>query len=173
MPVSVSVANTTYGALSMLNGDDFARKFEEGDSFKLTISGLDGAGNESGSIEIYLADFRPGAGEGYILDTWLDVDLTPLGSGLKEITFSLESTDTGDFGMNTPSFVAVDNLVLEATPVWGGFHQEANGWVDTGSFLGWVYPSGDHLYILKLDRYGYMPEPPAESGQGAWMYLMR
>jgi hypothetical protein len=172
-PISISVTNTTYAALSMLNGDDFAKKFETGDYFKLTVSGLDNGGTVVGSLEVYLADFRPEAGEGYILDTWLDIDLSSLGTGISELSFALESTDTGDFGMNTPSYIAVDNLILDSTPTWGGYDMEAGGWVNTGEFLGWVYPIGSYVYVLSLDSYAVIPEPPMESGEGVWVYFPR
>ncbi|MEZ4565949.1 MAG: DUF4465 domain-containing protein [Desulfobacterales bacterium] len=29
---------------------------------------------------------------------------------VKELTFSLSSTDTGDYGMNTPAYFAMDNF---------------------------------------------------------------
>jgi len=116
-PQELSVTNNSYAGISMRDGDAFAKQFGAGDYFLLTLTGYDAGGLETGSVEVYLADFRDGLETGYILDSWATVDLSPLGSGVAQITFSLESTDTGDFGSNTPSYVAIDNLVLESTPV--------------------------------------------------------
>jgi len=116
---SMSLTNTTWAYLSMLNGDDFAKKFggEDGadeDWFLLTVEGLDAGGAVAGTLEHYLADFRfEGAGgDDYLLSTWEAVDLTSLGavSGLR---LSLSSSDTGEWGMNTPAYVALDSVILQ------------------------------------------------------------
>ena len=169
-PVRVSVSNTSYAGISMRDGDDFAKQFGPGDTFKLTITGLDMDGLELGKVEAWLADFREGTEPGYILDSWLDVDLTPLGTGVAEIAFTLESTDNGAWGMNTPAYIAVDNLVLGSTPTWGGYDLRPDGYADTGDFLGWVYPAGEWVYLVNLGKYIYLPESQIFSG-GVWAYL--
>jgi hypothetical protein len=186
-PLSIAVTNTTYAGIAMRDGDAFGRKFGDDpatpdvveadypDYFKLTISGHGAEGMELGTVEVYLADFRD-AQAAYILDEWLEVDLAPLageaGSAVAEIRFALESTDVGAWGMNTPSYLAVDQLVLAATPTWGGYDLGADGWVDTGEFLGLVYPVGDFLYIQRLGRWAYLPEGLTD-GEGAWLHLGR
>jgi hypothetical protein len=111
--------NTTYTYLSMKNGDSFGgKKFggatgEDPDWFLLTITGLDAAGAPDKSVNFYLADFTNQNGTpDYIINQWTWVDLSPLGlvSGL---TFSLSSSDVGLWGMNTPAYFAMDNLVPE------------------------------------------------------------
>ena len=79
----------------------------------------------------------------------------------------------GQFGMNTPAYVAIDDLILGATPLWAGYDLLESGWVDSGSFLGWIYPVGDYVYVNALGRYAYLPEAAASSGDGAWLYLPR
>ncbi|MBM4371407.1 MAG: DUF4465 domain-containing protein [Deltaproteobacteria bacterium] len=115
---SLSVTNTTWAFLSMMNGDDFAKKFggpdgSDPDWFLLTIEGLDPQGGVSGTVEHWLADLRfPGASpDDMILDGWETVDLTSLGpvAGLRLV---LTSSDTGEWGMNTPATVAVDEILL-------------------------------------------------------------
>lgn len=101
------VTNTTYAYLSMKNGDDFAKKFGPGDWFKLTIKGVDAEEKETGSVEIYLADFRESGN--FLLKDWRWVDLAALGR-VKRLTFHLDSTDEGDWGMNTPAYFALDNV---------------------------------------------------------------
>ncbi len=128
---SLQVTNTTYAALSMLQGDAVGRRFgyldanDDGDYddvgdyngsyadwFMLTITGKDAADASLGQIDVYLADYRfADSGEDYVLDDWISVDLTPLG-GAQTLEFSLSSSDVGDWGMNTPAYFAADNITL-------------------------------------------------------------
>ncbi len=114
---SLMVTNSTYAALSMSDGDAFAKKFggESGDDpdfFLLTIEGR-GADDESvGIVEFHLADFRFDDNvEDYIVDQWTIVDVSSL-VGATRLEFALSSSDVGDFGMNTPAYFAIDNVVL-------------------------------------------------------------
>ena len=116
-PQSMRVTNTTYSALSMLNGDTFAKKFggvsgNDEDFFKLSIEGLDDHAQVTGSVEFFLADFRfVDNSSDFIVTDWTTVDLTPLGSSVRSLRFGLASSDTGSFGMNTPAYFAFDELV--------------------------------------------------------------
>jgi hypothetical protein len=108
------VTNSTFSALSMKNGDAFAEKFtyENRDWFKLTITAEDKSGNAAEtSIEFYLADFRTASSPG-IITQWTKVDLTPLGSNVHTLKFSLQSSDNSQWGMNTPAYFCFDNLAL-------------------------------------------------------------
>ena len=116
--VSAQVTNTTYAYYSMLQGDQFAKKFggssgADPDWFKLIIYGKDLANQLLGQIEFYLADFRfNNSSEDYIVNTWQLVDLTPINSA-RILEFSLDSSDVGAWGMNTPAYFALDNLVFQ------------------------------------------------------------
>lgn len=109
------VTNATYTYLSMKNGDDFTKKFggiggTDPDYLKLWISGTDIYGNETASVEFFLADFTPENSKNDVLiNTWKWVDLNSLGvvTGLK---MWLESTDNGAWGMNTPAYFCIDNF---------------------------------------------------------------
>ncbi|MBN2041935.1 MAG: DUF4465 domain-containing protein [Spirochaetes bacterium] len=114
------VTNTTYAALNMLNGDeDFAKKFggEDGtdtDWFLLTVYALDEnyEKDETNTVEFYMADYRfENSEEDYIVDEWTWLDLTSLGE-VYGLEFELTSSDVGEYGMNTPAYFAMDNLVL-------------------------------------------------------------
>ncbi len=108
-------ANTTYAALSMLDGDAFAKQFggvsgDDPDWLLLTIRGYDGATQASGSVEVYLADYRfVDNALDYVLAEWLWVDLTGLGS-VASLDFVLTGSDTGEWGLNTPGYFALDGL---------------------------------------------------------------
>lgn len=121
VPQSVRITNTTYAALSMLYGDQFATQFggstgTDPDWFRLTITGLDAAAAPVGSIEFYLADYRFADSQlDYILDEWTLVDLTPL-AGARALTLNLASSDNGAWGMNTPAYFALDELLYAPEP---------------------------------------------------------
>lgn len=112
------VTNTTYAYLSMRDGDSFAKKFggETGtdpDWLLLTIEGIAQDGSSAGEATFYLADYRSGDPTGdYLVDDWTWVDLTGLGA-VVGLRFSLESTDMGEWGMNTPAYFALDSILLE------------------------------------------------------------
>lgn len=124
-PVTVqnaSVTNATYPYLSMLNGDAFAKQFggptgNDPDWFLLTISGVDSSGGLLGSVDFYLADYRfADNAQDYIVAEWTTVDLTSLGV-VYGLQFDLSSSDVGEFGMNTPGYVAFDDLSHSSVPV--------------------------------------------------------
>lgn len=99
------VTNTTYAYLAMKNGEGPATKFDDADWFKLTITGKDESGSTTDTVNFYLAD------GGHIVNTWEYVSLTSLRT-VKSLEFSLSSSDTGDWGMNTPAYFAMDNLII-------------------------------------------------------------
>ncbi len=121
-PNSVRLTNTTYAALSMRDGDSFAKKFGgptglDPDFFSVTFHGDDGNGGSTGDVTFFLADFRPaGTANDRIVDAWTTVDLSPLGENTRRIELEFASTDIGPFGINTPTFVALDNLTLAEIP---------------------------------------------------------
>ncbi|MGD9161472.1 MAG: DUF4465 domain-containing protein [Desulfobacteraceae bacterium] len=116
--------NTTYAALSMMYGDSFAKAFggESGDDpdwFKMIIKGIDEAGEYTGTIEFYLADFRfEDNSLDYIIDEWTWVDLSGLGNVIG-LEFSVDSSDDSAYGINTPAYFAMDNLNGSPVPVPG------------------------------------------------------
>ncbi len=116
------VTNTTYAALSMLNGDLFAKKFggtsgNDPDWFLLTITGKDASGAATGTVDFYLADYRfANNAQDYVVHDWTPVDLSSLGSNVKGLEFGLTSSDNGDWGMNTPAYFAMDSLTVVPEP---------------------------------------------------------
>jgi hypothetical protein len=125
---SVKLTNTTYAALSMKNGDPFAKKFggtsgNDPDFLAVTFTGYEGlglGGEQTGHVTFYLADFRSEQnGFDYIVKYWTTVDLSALnqtGDALS-IGFSMSSSDVGQFGINTPTYFALDDLVTVPEPV--------------------------------------------------------
>jgi hypothetical protein len=104
--------NSTYTYLAIKNGDDGNKPpyvkgpFEAGDWFKLTATGYDAAGTQTGTHDIYLADYRDG--KSFLMADWTKVDLTSLGK-VNKVKFSLDSSDKGDW-VNTPTYFCIDNI---------------------------------------------------------------
>ncbi|MBN2374361.1 DUF4465 domain-containing protein [bacterium] len=100
--------NCNYTYYSMLNGDAFAKRFENGDWLKLTVKGLDVQGNVTGTVDFLLAE------DTNIIDSWVWLNLSSLGV-IKGIEFTMSSSDSGQWGMNTPAYFCMDNLTI-STP---------------------------------------------------------
>lgn len=96
------INNTAYAVTSMVNGDYYAKAFGKDDWFKLTCIGVkDGA-------QVATKDFYLAQNNEYVVG-WTYVDLSELGE-IDGLTFSMSSSDTGDGGMNTPAYFAMDNF---------------------------------------------------------------
>ncbi|MCG6187738.1 DUF4465 domain-containing protein [Maribellus maritimus] len=140
------ITNSTYAYLSMKNGDAYSKKFggENGtdpDWFKVDIFGISEAGDTTGTIEYYLADFRSeNSSEDYIINDWKWLDLSSLGD-IAALKFNLSSSDVGDWGMNTPAYFCIDQLNHQdlAPEI---LHPVAT--IDDAT-----YP--DHVYYISLD----------------------
>jgi hypothetical protein len=123
-PVSLlgaALTNTTYAALSMRDGDGFAKQFggasgDDPDYFLLTITGRDASDAVSGTVEFALADYRfADPALDYIVTDWTFVDLTGLGA-VAALEFELDSSDQAFGFLNTPSYFALDDLVFVPEP---------------------------------------------------------
>ncbi|MDR1461573.1 MAG: DUF4465 domain-containing protein [Azoarcus sp.] len=114
-------ANTTYAALSMQQGDDFAKRFggdsgNDPDYFVLSIIGHDELGGVTGTVDFHLADFRFEDNMlDYIVGDWTQVDLSPLGT-VSSLSFNMNSSDISAYGINTPLYFALDNLSASPVP---------------------------------------------------------
>jgi len=123
---SVYLTNSTYAALSMLNGDQFAKQFggnglavDDPDFFDVIITGysaLGGTGSTTGTVTFRLADYTfANNSQDYIVNNWQLVDLTPVGAATS-LRFSFASSDVSFGWVNTPTYVALDNLSTTAIP---------------------------------------------------------
>ncbi len=183
---SVWVTNATYPALAMrdgIEGDFPVEKFggpsgTDPDWFKLSAYGTDATGVPlTNSVEFYLADYRSSdPSEDYIIDEWTLVDLTPL-AGAHRIHFNLSSSDVGSFGMNTPGYFALDDVLLIPTALAGDFNSD--GTVDAADYTVWRDTPSVGAYEAWRSNYGKSLTPvPAVAGDAvpeptaAWLCLM-
>lgn len=110
------ITNSTYTYLSMRDGDPFTSKFggEDGtdpDYLYVTIKEYGNRAVTQDSINIYLADYRSDdPAQDYLLDEWLFVDLTVF-ENVDTLSFTMYSSDVGAFGINTPTYFCLDNLI--------------------------------------------------------------
>jgi len=71
----------------------------------------------------------------------------------------------------TGTFPVIETRDTGADPTWAGW-PVVDGWVNTGSFIGWLYVDGgnpDWVRSLSLDKYIFLPESSVGNG-GAWVY---
>lgn len=118
------ISNNSYAAISMRDGDAFAKKFGSPydangvldgtngeDFFKVWIICSDVYAGTKDSVEFYLADYRfQDSLDDYIVNTWELVDLSGLNTLVNKIEFRFESSDNGQWGMNTPAYFIIDDI---------------------------------------------------------------
>lgn len=155
---SMLVANSTYTALSMLEGDAFSKKFggnsgTEEDFFRLTAYGVDVQGELLADVvELYLADYRfADNSQDYVVDTWVPLDLSPL-TAAKRLYFNLDSTDVGIFGMATPGYFAIDNIVLKSAELAGDFDSDGKLSVEDANLICSAIADGSNPTGFDLDH---------------------
>ena len=101
-PLSVRITNSAYGFYAMLNGTNYNLPFSSTDWCKVIFYGVND-GQRVSKVEHYLAK------DGKIANTWETVDLTPLGN-VRAVYMQMESSQTGMWGMNNPSFFCLDDF---------------------------------------------------------------
>jgi hypothetical protein len=183
------VTNNRYAYYDMLYGSPYSKKFggdtgDDEDWFMLTIIGLDADGEIAGEVDFYLADFRfEDNAQDYILDSWAFVDLTSLGE-VKSLQFTLNSSDTGIFGMNTPAYVCIDTIVpqpaiatfddleLEPESYWNGADGSGGFVSGKAHFANQYDPEWDfwdgfaYSNITDANSMGYFAQYNAITGSG-------
>ena len=142
--VGTYVSNAPWPYYGILEGDGFARAFVQGDYFKLIATGYarDGV-TVTATAEHYLADFRStNPTQWKNNNKWEWMDLSALGE-VAYIRFSMESTDSGDYGINTATYFCLDKLTVEKV------EDTSTGKPNTQTSFG-AYRSGTTIYNLPL-----------------------
>ena len=105
--VKLNLTTYTYASITNEAINDFARAFDEGDYLKVVFTSM--KGNEvKGVEECYVVDFRDGKRE--MATDWNEYLLTNLGEGYNRVRVTIETTDVGEWGANTPLYIAMDDL---------------------------------------------------------------
>lgn len=81
--------------------------------FKLLAYGFNGTTPTNGGdpVEIYLADYSNPLSIVPPVTTWTNFDLSALGN-VTRIEFNFEGSDSGTYGLNTPAYACMDNIVV-------------------------------------------------------------
>ena len=117
---SLAVTNSTYAAESMRRGDQFTKRFggvtgDDPDFFNVTFRGWRDGARTDDSLTVFLADFQfSDNAQDFILDAWQTVDFSAFGQ-VDSLTYSFASSDVGAFGINTPTYFCMDNVILEGS----------------------------------------------------------
>ena len=115
---NIAISNSSYAYYTMKNGNAFAKKFggetgNDPDYFNLYFSVVDTKGNRINFNPVPLADFTfTDNSNDYISKEWEYYDLSNAGY-VKYLIFSFASSDTSAWGINTPTYVCIDNIVDE------------------------------------------------------------
>lgn len=112
---SLLIANTSYAYYQMTTdvGAGVPITQENEGWFKVKFIGYKASGAKSGEVEAYLADFRPRSLDRFgVLTSWNAVYLSSLGA-VHKIEIVFEGSDVGAWGLNTPAYVAIDQIVVK------------------------------------------------------------
>lgn len=156
VPVSCELALTTYTLGSILNGTiSPARAFTDGDLLDVTVSAYDAGGRFVGATNVPLADYR---GETpVLLDTWTEIPLA-FDSPVSRLVFTMDTTDVGTYGPNTPLYFALGDLSFRYAGGDEGIAQ------DDDAILAWAnevhdYSPGTNVIAKWADPAGALGAP--------------
>ncbi len=111
-PMEISITNSTYAYLDMQDGSGFSKKFggddgNDPDYFRVKINYIDANDSVIQRDTFYLADFRfSDNSQDYILNDWITIKPFDFHKNQEfhRLSFELESSDNGMYGMNTPAY---------------------------------------------------------------------
>lgn len=82
--------------------------------------------------------------------------------------YSVEVTNA--FGSATSESALLTVNGSQEPDTWAGYPIDEEGFVNTGDFIGWIYPSGDYVFVYLLERYIFLPESYVGE-RGAWTFI--
>lgn len=118
--MKLCLSSYTYGVI--MNGNSFGNigvatplsSVASGNGYlKLLAYGYNGntPTNSGNPVSIYLARYSGGSPVVAPLTTWTNFNLSALGT-VTRVEFNIEGNDSGDYGLNTPAYVCMDNIVV-------------------------------------------------------------
>ena len=103
---SMDVIGTTYVLGVAMNGDGYAKALtDKGDFYDVQITGYKG-GETTGNLTISIAR------DGGFLTDWYTADMSALGA-VDSLAFSMDGSDKSNWGIKTPKYFALDNVVIK------------------------------------------------------------
>ena len=111
------ICNSSYTYGVMKYGNTFgnvgvAQPLETiGGYFKVILECYDENNSLIATYSKLLADYRPDSARVEPVTTW---SYWPINAeGVKTVTFNFTGSDTGDYGLNTPAYICIDDITLE------------------------------------------------------------
>lgn len=99
---SMQICPSTYVIGAAKYGTDFCKALTGMDDFlTLHITADNGA-----SMQVNLVE------NGQIQTSWKEISLSELGA-IRSLSFSMSGSDSSEWGLNTPTYFAIDNIVIE------------------------------------------------------------
>ena len=103
---SMEIMNTTYALNVIKNGNAYAQALTEpGTYFEVQVTGYK-AKQQTATLKFDLAR------NGVAVEAWKTVDMTSLNE-VDSVVFEFFGSDSGDYGLNTPAYFALDNVVIK------------------------------------------------------------
>ena len=146
------ITNSTFAFLSMRDGDTIAKRFggatgDDPDFFVVNIEGFRDGEAVDTMIEFFLADFRfEDNAQDFILDEWTFLDLSAFGE-VDSLGFTLNSSDVGQFGLNTPAYFCIDDIQLSSATTTSTVDIDEVASIDL-----FPNPTSDFIQIRGLDN---------------------
>ena len=104
--VKLNLTTYTYASITEEDINSFARAFTDGDYLKVVFTPYKQDAPAGDSVECYVVDYRDG--KRFVADNWqtffLDIPAT------YRIRVTIETTDVGQWGANTPLYICMDDL---------------------------------------------------------------
>jgi len=154
---SLRIANAAYSYYSMLEGDQFSKKFggqsgNDPDFFKVKLIVTSGDGVLVDTLEHYLADFRfTDNSQDYISKEWALIDFSSVSFPVYQVSFSLESSDTSQWGYNTPLYLNIDAIhYTESTLGTDNAVSTPNVFPNPSSSVLYITEKVDQLMLLDM-----------------------
>ncbi|MEY2924992.1 MAG: hypothetical protein RLZZ337_1540 [Bacteroidota bacterium] len=111
-PINLYITNSTYAYWDMLEGSGFSKKFggatgQDPDYLRVLVKYTDDENDIVWTDTVYLADYRfENSADDYVLKEWIQIkegewtNIRPF----HKIQFEMQSSDNGQWGMNTPAY---------------------------------------------------------------------
>ena len=106
--VRLNLTTYTYKSITEEDVNTFARVFTDGDYIKVTFTALLKEMGEGDSVDAYVVDYREG--KRFVATNWDMFDISALNGELWGIRMTMETSDVGEWGANTPLYIGLDDL---------------------------------------------------------------
>ena len=106
--VRLNLTTYTYKSITEEDVNIYARAFTDGDYLKVTFTALYEDMTAGASVDCYVVDYRDG--KRYAATNWDLFDLSALHGNIHALRVTIDTTDVGEWGANTPLYVCLDDL---------------------------------------------------------------